>query len=63
VDGFLTVFISEDAKIQAVINQSAMIVPNWMKKQSQSLVSIVFSQWKRRGRSSGRKKRKSGPVK
>jgi len=43
VDGFLTVFISEDAKIQAVINQSAMMVPNWMKKQSQSLVSIVFS--------------------
>jgi hypothetical protein len=34
VDGFLTVFISEDVKIQAVMNQSAMMVPNWMKKQS-----------------------------
>jgi hypothetical protein len=63
VDGLLTVFISEEVKIQAEMNQSAMMLPNWMKKQSQRLVSIVFSQWKRRGRSSGRRKRKSGPAK
>jgi hypothetical protein len=61
VDGLLTVFISEEVRIQAVMNQSAMMLPNWMKRQSQRLVSIVFSQWKRRGWSSGRRKKEEWP--
>src|SRR5450756_667 len=45
VDGLRTVFISEDLRIQPVMNQSAKLVLNWAKKQSESLFSIVIFQW------------------